>query len=159
MLEEIFSILGYVDDLKPAVNDMEEVEIIIRQCTKLEKASGVKLHREPLSGKCKMLPLGKWNNSLKQEMIPFNFIKLMETLDVMGVKLCSKYQLTRAKNSEMILDKVERITNMWRSGRVMALVDRAHALNSNVLSTVWFRTSSIPLKKKDINNLTKAMKS
>ena len=59
-------------------------------------------------------------------MIPYNFIKLMEGLDVMGVKLCAKYQLTRAKNSEYITEKVKNITNMWKSGWFMVLVDRAH---------------------------------
>ena len=86
ILEEIFTVVGYVDDVKPAVNNMEEVKIIVDQCTKLEKASGVKLHRSPLSGKCKLLPMGKWNNKLKQEMIPYDFIKLTESLDVMEVK-------------------------------------------------------------------------
>ena len=44
LLEEIFVVCGYTDDVKPVVNDMDEVKIIVEQCTKLEKASGVKLH-------------------------------------------------------------------------------------------------------------------
>ena len=98
-------------------------------------------------------------NKLQQNMVPYDFIKLTDTLDVMGVKLCAKYQLTRAKNSDIITSKVKNITNMWHAGRFMALTERAHMINSNVLSTVWFHASSIPLRKNDINSINKAVKS
>ena len=87
-------------------------------------------------------------------MIPYDFIKIMDGLDCIGIKLCSNFYLTRVKNSEFIVEKVQNITNMWKSGRHMALVDRAHALNSNVLSKVWFGASSIPLRVQDIKNIT-----
>ena len=156
--EEMFQVLGYADDLKPGISSLEEIDIIIEQCRKLERASGVKLHRDPKSGKCKLLPLGCWNSNLRQEMIPFDFIKITDGLDIMGVKLCSKFHMTRVKNSEYITEKVDKITNMWKSGRYMALVDRAHTLNSNVLSKVWFRTSSIPLRVQDVQGITRSMK-
>ena len=91
LLEEIFVVCSYGDDVKPFMNNMDKVKIIVELCTKLEKASGVKLHRDPQSGKCKILPLGKWHDKLKQNTVPFDFIKLMDTLEVMGLKLCSKY--------------------------------------------------------------------
>ena len=152
-------VCGYADIVKPAVNDMDKVKIIVEQCTKLEKASGVKLHRNPQSGKCKLLPMGKWISKLNQNMVMYDFIKLTDMLDVMGVKLSAKYQLTRAKNSDIITEKVKKITNMWCAGRFMALMERAHAINSNVLSTVWFRASSIPLRQTNINSINKAVKS
>ena len=83
LLKETFVVCGYADDVKPMVNNMDEVKIIVEQCTKLEKASGVKLHRNPQSGKCKLLPLGKWIDKLNQNMVPYDFIKLTNTLDMM----------------------------------------------------------------------------
>ena len=46
-------------------------------CTLLERASGVKLHRSVGSGKVKFLPISKWK-SLKKEDIPYYFIQLSE---------------------------------------------------------------------------------
>ena len=40
----------------------------------------------------------------------------------------------------------------------MPLIDRAHAVNSNILSKVWFRCGSIPLRGDDIKNINKAVK-
>ena len=73
---KIFKSLGYADDLKPAVTSMEEVSLVIEQCRKLEISSGVKLHHDPTSGKCKLLPLGLWRQTLTQESIPCDFIKI-----------------------------------------------------------------------------------
>ena len=115
-LEELYVVVGYADDLKPAITSTKEVEIVVNQCTKLELASGVKLHRSPESGKCKLLPIGKWASTLTQQDIPYNFIKLSDTLNVMGVKICANYRLTRVKNAEIITEKVKNITNLWRSG-------------------------------------------
>ena len=82
------------------------------QCTELEKAGGVKLHRDPTSGKCKLLPIENWINKLEQHNIPYDFIKITDTLDVMGIKLCAIYTQTRAKNAEIITEKVKKISNM-----------------------------------------------
>ena len=154
-----FKILSYADDLKPTVTSMEEISPIMEQCRKLEESCGIKLHWDPDSGKCKILPLGTWKSILLQEMILCDFIKITDALDCIGVKLCSNYYLTRVKNSEIIVEKVQKITNMWKSGHHMALVDRAHALNSNVLSKVWFRSASIPLRIQDTKNIMRAIKS
>ena len=155
---EKFKILSYTDDLKPAVTSMEEISLIVEQCRKLERSSGVKLQRDPNSGKCKILPLGSWKTTLLQEMILCDFIKITDSLDCIGVKLCSNFYMTRVKNIEFIVDKVQKITNMWKAGHHMALVDRSHALNSNVLSKVWFRAASIPLRVQDMKSITRAMK-
>ena len=41
----------------------------------------------------------------------------------------------------------------------MALTEHAHAVNSKILSKVWFRMSSIPLRQVDIRNINRAIKS
>ena len=66
--------------------------------------------------------------------------------------------MTRVKNNEIIVDKVQKIANMWKWGRHMALVDRSHALNAKILSKVWFRASSIPLRVQDMKSITRVIK-
>ena len=70
-----------------------------------EKAAGTRLHRDPLSNKCKFLPLGKWRGKLNQEDIPTPYMRLTDTLDMVGVQLCSTWTNTRRKNGEMLQQK------------------------------------------------------
>ena len=63
-LEERYKLIAYADDVKPAIASMNEFSIIDWGCTLLEKASGVKLHRDPSVGKVKFLPLGRWKGLL-----------------------------------------------------------------------------------------------
>ena len=59
-LEERYVLFSYADDLKPGINSIKEVKICVRECDKLQGASGIKLHKNPDAGKIKILPLGKW---------------------------------------------------------------------------------------------------
>ena len=70
---------------------------------------------------------------LSQGDIPYNFIKISDHLYCLGVQLFSNYSTTRQVNGANLVDKVSNIINPWRSGRFMALLDRAHAINSKVL--------------------------
>ena len=157
-LEEVFKLIGYADDLKIAIRTLEDLIIAVRQCTKMEMASGVRLHRSVTKGKCRLLPVGSWRESLTQSDIPFDFVKISDTLNLLGVSLCATYRLTRKRNAEIIVDKVEKISNLWRAGRFMPLIDRAHAVNSNLLSKIWFRCGSIPLRGNDIKLINKSIK-
>ena len=47
--EEIYKVMGYADDVKPAVTKMEEFTIIDNAMALFENASGCKLHRDPAS--------------------------------------------------------------------------------------------------------------
>ena len=93
-MREKYSLISYADDLKPSVTSMKEVIICISECAKLEGASGVQLHRDPNSGKVKILPLGRWRKSLSQSDIPFDFVKILDHLDCVGVKIYSDYSTT-----------------------------------------------------------------
>ena len=59
-IQERFKVIGYVDDIKPAICKLEDFEIADRGAALFEKASGTRLHRDPQTNKCKFLPLGKW---------------------------------------------------------------------------------------------------
>ena len=99
-----------------------------------EKAAGTRLHRDPLSNKCKFLPLGKWRGKLNQEDIPTPYMRLTDTLDMVGVQLCSTWTNTRRKNGEMLQQKVSILSRSWRSGKFMPLSLRPYSANSFALS-------------------------
>ena len=112
VIEERYKMFSYADDIKPGVTDMEEVKLCIRECDKLEGASGIILHRIPEAGKIKLLPLGKWKRTLEQQHIPFNFVKISDFLDCVGVKLYANYNDTRKYNAEALIEKVRTMVNI-----------------------------------------------
>ena len=79
--------VGYANDVKPAVTSTEECTLIDNAMALFENASGCKLHRDPASKKCKFLPLAKWKTTLKQEDIPCPYITLTDELETVGVEL------------------------------------------------------------------------
>ena len=81
-LEQRFKLIGYADDTKPAITNMEEFTTVDNSLALFERASGCKVHRDPLNKKCKFLPLGKWRTSLKQEDIPCDYMTLSDHLDM-----------------------------------------------------------------------------
>ena len=55
---------------------MQEFFLVDQACALLERAPGVKLHRDPAAGKVKFLALGRWRGVLTQEDIPHQYIQL-----------------------------------------------------------------------------------
>ena len=97
-LEERYKVVGYADDLKPAITSMQEFVLVDQASALFERSSGCKLHRDPTSGKCKFLALGRWKGSLTQEDIPCNFMILSDKLDMVGVELKATAMQTRKAN-------------------------------------------------------------
>ena len=95
-----------------------------------EQSSGYKLHRDPVSGKCKVLALGRWRNSHQQEDIGFPYMKLSDTLAMMGVDLTVSWTKTRQINCEELRKRILNTVNAWRSGKFNPLVCRSSSLNS-----------------------------
>ena len=79
---------------------MAEFALIDHAVTLFEKSSGNHLHRDPISGKCKVLPLGRWRNSLQQEDIGFPHLKITNSLSMVGVELTASWQSTRKTNMD-----------------------------------------------------------
>ena len=52
-LEERYKVIGYADDVKPAITTMEEFMLVDKAMALFEGASGYKLHRNPATKKCK----------------------------------------------------------------------------------------------------------
>ena len=132
----IYKLIAYVDDVKPAISSMNEFSVVDMGSALFEAASGCVLHRDPTSGKVKLLPLGRWKGTLTIEDLPVNYIKISEHLDMVGVKLQASYQKTRKINCDELLTKVQNITGAWKGGKFMPLTSRPHSLNSYCLSKV-----------------------
>ena len=92
---EQYTVMGYADDIKPAVTTMAEFALVDQTARLFEQSSGCSLHRDPVAGKCKVLPLGRWRNSIQQEDIAFPYMKLCNTLSMVGVDLTASWQATR----------------------------------------------------------------
>ena len=67
--EQRYKVIGYADDVKPAITTMEEFSLVDTALTMFEKASGCKVHCDPQNMKCKFLPLGRWRTTLQQAHI------------------------------------------------------------------------------------------
>ena len=158
-LEQRYKLIAYADDVKPSISSMNEFRIVDMGCSILEKASGVKLHRDPSAGKVKFLPLGRWKGTLSQEDIPQTYIKLSDHLDFLGVELKSTFIQTRKVNGDHVQTRVSNIVGPWKSGRFMPLTLRPFSANTYALSKVWFKCSTINLRRQDIMAINSTIKS
>ena len=117
--KQVFKAIAYADDVKTTITSMEEFNLVDRACTLLEKASGVKLHRDPGSGKVKFLALGKWRGTLRQEDLPQQHVRLSDHLDFVGVELRSSFLQTRKANGDILQARIGNIVGSWKAGRFM----------------------------------------
>ena len=143
-IQEVYKLCAYADDVKCAITSMQEFHLVISACSLLEKAAGVKLHRDPSSGKVKFLPLGRWQNTLQQEDIPYQFIRLSDSLDFISVVLKSSFIQTRKVNCDLVEERVRNTVGPWRGGKFMDIVLRSFSANCHALSKVMFKCFSIP---------------
>ena len=144
--------------MKPAICSIEEFNTADRGATLFENAAGTKLHRDPTSNKCKFLPLGKWRRELRQEEIPTPYMRITDTLDIVGVSLSATWAATRKDNGEILRDKLTKLCGAWKAGKFMSLTDRPFSANTYALSKVWFRCYSINLRQCDIDFILSAVK-
>ena len=157
-LVEKFKVMAFCDDVKPAICNIEEFCVADQGAALFERAAGTKLHRDPSSNKCKFLPLGKWRGTLKQEDIPTPYMRLTDTLDMVGVQLCSTWTSSRRKNGEILQQRINQLSRTWKSGKFMPLSLRPFSANSFALSKVWFRCSTVNLRETDIATINSSLK-
>ena len=115
-----------------------------------EQAAGTRLHRDPSKNKCKFLPLGKWRRELQQNDIPTPYMRLTDTLDMVGVNLSATWSMTRKKNGDILRDKVSNVCGAWRAGKFMPLTDRPFSVNTFALSKVSFHCCSVNIREGDV---------
>ena len=158
-LSQSYKLVAYADDVKPSICSMQEFSLVDRACSLLERASGVKLHRDPAAGKVKFLALGRWRGTLCQEDIPHQYILLSDHLDFVGVELRATFIQTRKANGDLLQTKVKNTVGPWKAGRFMPLTLRPYTANTYALSKVWFKCSSINLRTQDITTINSQVKS
>ena len=85
---------------------MEEFSHVDQAARLFELSSGCSLHWDPLVGKCKVLPLGRWRNKLQQEDFGHHYMKLCDTLSFVGVELIASWRATRKINNDELVTTV-----------------------------------------------------
>ena len=156
--EERFKAMAFCDDVKPAICNVEEFNIADRGASLFEQAVGTRLHRDPLSQKCKFLPLRKWRRTLRQEDIPTPYMCITDMLDMVGVQLCNLWSSTRRKNGETLQQKIKNLSGSWRAGKFMPLCLRPYSANTFALSKVWFRSATVNLRGSDFSVINSSIK-
>ena len=157
-LEQRYKVVGYADDLKPAVTTMQEFLLVDRASALFERSSGCKLHRDPASGKCKFLPLGRWRGTLTQEDVPCPYMVISDHLDMLGVELRATHTQTRKVNGDILQTRVKNTIGPWQSGRFMPLTQRPWSINSFAISKVMFKCNCVDLRVMDTTNITSKIK-
>ena len=152
-IEQRYKVVGYTDDLKPAITSLHELHMVESAISLFEKSSGCRLHRDPASGKCKLLPLGKWRRTLNQEDMPFQFIRLSEHLDMLGVELFATPTQTKKSNGDRLQSVIKNIIGSWQAGRFMPLIQRPWSVNSYALSKLWYKCNCIDLRVQDCKGI------
>ena len=158
-LEERYKVIGYADDIKPAITTMQEFSLVDNAMHLFEEASGCKLHRDPSTQKCKFLPLGRWRGTLEQSDIPCPYMSLSDHLDMLGVELRATWIQTRKANCDILQEKVDKTVRQWKSGKFMPLTMRPWSMNSYCLPKIWFRSHCVDLRQLDINKIHSHVKS
>ena len=158
-LEERYKVIGYADDVKPAITTMQEFSLVDNAIALFERASGCRLHRDPASKKCKFLPLSRWRGTLQQEDIPCPYMTISDHLDMLGVELRATWSQTRKANGDICQTRVKNTIRQWKSGKFMHLNLRSWSVNNYCLSKAWFRTHSVDLRVQDVEKITSLVKS
>ena len=159
MLEERYKVIGYADDIKPAITTMNEFKLVDTAMLLFEQSSGCKLHRDPATQKCKFLPLGRWRGTLDQADIPCPYMTISDHLDMLGVELRATWTQTRKANCDIVQDRVEKTVRQWKSGKFMPLTMRGWSMNSYCLPKVWFRAHCVDLRQLDVTKINSNVKS
>ena len=158
-LEERYKLIGYADDVKPAITTMQEFSVVDMAMGLFERASGCQLHRDPASKKCKFLPLARWRGTLQQEDIPCPYMSISDHLEMLGVELRATWSQTRKANGDICQTRVGNTIRQWKTGKFMHLSQRSWSLNQYCLPKMWFRTHSVDLRIQDVTKVTSAVKS
>jgi hypothetical protein len=147
-------VYAYADDVKCGISTMAEFTTVIESCGLLERAGGVRLHRDVTSGKVRFLALGRWRGTLQQEDLPFQFIRLSDSLDFLGLTLMANFFRTKKANCDSIEKSVKSTIGPWRAGKFMEITKRGHSVNSYAFSKIVHRCASVPLRKSSVTSIS-----
>ena len=156
-VESKLKVIGFVDDLKGVITSAKEFEHLDRALRLFEQSSGSRLHRDPATKKCQVLPLGRWAN-WKQSDVPLDYMALVDQINMLGVKLGRNISKTRAINGDELTKKVQTTIGSYKAGRFSPLVCRPFTANSYVLSKISYRAAVVNLRLADLNKIQSLVK-
>ena len=155
---QLDKLIGYADDVNPAITKMQEFSLVDMAMALFENASGCKLHRDPASKKCKFLPLARWRGTLQQEDIPCPYMTISDHLEMLGVELKATWSQTRKANGDICQSRVGDTIRQWKTGKFMHMNMRSWSLNQYCLPKIWFRTHTVDLRVQDVTKITSLIK-
>ena len=115
--------IGFVDDLKGVITSAKEFDTLDKALRLFEQASGSRLHRDPATKKCHVLPLGRWSN-WKQSDVPLDYMAVVDEINLLVGKLARNIAKTRATNGVDLTKKVQTTIGCYKAGRFSPLVCR-----------------------------------
>ena len=151
-VETKLKVFGFVDDVKGVASSVEEFKAIDHSLQLFEKATGSKLHRDPATKKCSVMPLGRWSN-WKQSDCPLDYMGVVDELNFLGVMLARTSTKTRALNGDELTKKVRATISSYKAGRHSPLVCRPHTVNTYVMSKIAYRSAIVNFRMQDINHI------
>ena len=159
-IEEKLTVLGFVDDVKGLLTSVEEFHILDSTLASFEAASGSRLHRstDPNNQKCSILPLGKWSR-WSQSDSPLDFMKVVDNINLLGVKLARTTGKTRELTGSDLVASVQAKLNHFKAGRHSALVLKPHLANVYLLSKISHKAAAVHLRCSDVKKLQSAIRS
>ena len=149
--------LGFVDDLKAIVSTKDEFLMLDKALSLFEKASGSRLHRDPTTKKCEILPLGKWSRWTQADS-PLPYMSIVDQLNFLGVYLTRSPTKTRTANGDSLVARIKSTIGGYQAGRHSPLVCRPYTLNTYILSKVTYKASVINLRAQDYHAIGAAAK-
>ena len=156
-VEAKLKVIGFVDDLKGVITSAKEFETLDKALRLFEQASGSRLHRDPATKKCQVLPLGRWSN-WKQSDVPLDYMAVVDEINLLGVKLARNIAKTRATNGDELTKKVQTTIGCYKAGRFSPLVCRPYTANTFVMSKISYRSSVVNLRLADTNKIQAMVK-
>ena len=159
-VEEKLTVLGFVDDVKGIVTSVDEFHTLDRTLASFERATGSKLHRaiDPNNQKCSILALGKWAR-WSQADSPLNYMKVVDSINLLGVKLARTTTKTRELNGSELVASVQAKLNHFKAGRHSALVLKPHLANVYILSKISHKAAAVHLRCIDVKKIQSAIRS
>ena len=156
-VEARLGVLGFVDDLKCGVSSVKEFEVLDGAVQLFERSSGSKLHRDPTTKKCQLLPLGKWSK-WSQQQSPLDYLRVVEEINFLGVILGKSSSKSRALNGDFLTSKVKTKIASYKAGRHIPLVCRPYTVNTYILSKLAYKASIFNLRVSDVNTIQSSIK-
>ena len=159
-VEEKLSVLGFVDDVKGIVTSTTEFNILDQTLSTFERATGSKLHRssDPSNQKCNLLALGRWTKWTQADS-PLDYMKVVDYINLLGVKLARTTTKTREINGSELVTSVQSKLNHFKAGRHSDLVLKPHSANCYLLSKISHKAGAVHLRSTDVKKLQSCIRS